>query len=606
MRLRDAILKKFTDRSADVSDDVPEIDEDIVHLIKADIRLQGDIEKSDGHLNLTDDLTLHDEEVIDLTGKETILPDDIADMTDDLTLHDEDVIDLTGKETISPEDVEKAVELTDLADDLTLHDEEIADLIGAVVSEYAPDTPELSDELTLHDEEIADLTGKEIILPEESDEALVLTDFLDEPSSDSQNIIDLAQKKAASSEIRYKSDIIGKTSDDSPDEGDVIELTGKEDISQESEISEIIIGHSSDDEVIELSEKDDFPPEFGDEAFEEHPSDEIIELTGEAGFLKVSDYDTSVLTNFLDDTFLDNEHSNAFLSKRIKEITESDEREQSLEFIERESFLSKDIDEIIELEELSVDFAEEEHASDFIDEKISSDDDSVPEIKDMEIKDIPADAIEKEDDTILVDKGIISSAKTEEIIELADVAVELFEDEDTIDLTGKERVLLTEGKFPESGDGASETFAANQKNADPPDKDLAGTDYSNESKAVSPESVREKSRIPGAGGHLSDIEKEVGSLLEEADGMALSNLTESRIRENKHGNLYNELNHTESLEQVIKKKLSEKIENITIDEELIKKIFSKKIESILVEMVEKAIAKERDRLVRAVDQRTET
>ncbi len=155
-------------------------------------------------LRFVDELTLNDEEIVDLTGKEVPRPGEVPDpmslippsalilSPDDLTLSDEEIVDLIGKE-VTPECHAEAPAFG-FVDDLTLSDEEIVDLIG---KEVAPgchaEAPAFGfvDDLTLSDEEIADLTGK--VVPGCHAEAPA-SGLVDDLTLNDEEIIDLTGK----------------------------------------------------------------------------------------------------------------------------------------------------------------------------------------------------------------------------------------------------------------------------------------------------------------------------------------------------------------------------------------------------------------------------
>ncbi len=90
------------------------------------------------------------------------------------------------------------------------------------------------------------------------------------------------------------------------------------------------------------------------------------------------------------------------------------------------------------------------------------------------------------------------------------------------------------------------------------------------------------------------------NLLEEPGDISLTGNPGTKVRntapEEGYENLQDTRFYTETFEQMIIRKISQKIEDIHIDERIVKKIFSEKIEGMIAEVVKKTVEKERKKL----------
>gem|GEM_PF-6557594 len=242
MSLRDIIIKKIMGQRSGVrgglspqpsphsTDDITLHDGEVIDLA-AEPQHRASLPSPRGEqsvfIEYNDDLTLLDGEVTDLIGKE--LPDMpvrkqtrgdapvqeppvFIEYNDDLTLHDGEVIDLEGKELPSPPDLRQSrgeapgketPVFIEHSDNLTPHDGEIIDLAGKEL----PDPPretlifiEHSDDLTLHDGEVIDLEGKE--LPSPPRETLIFIEYNDDLTLHDGEIIDLEGKELPDMPVR--------------------------------------------------------------------------------------------------------------------------------------------------------------------------------------------------------------------------------------------------------------------------------------------------------------------------------------------------------------------------------------------------------------------
>jgi hypothetical protein len=716
--LRDLIIKKFVDRVSDVSKEAPDDKKDIIHLVRREAALPKKGEKAVLPPEWADDLTLTDEEIRDLTGKkslrytrhgESALPPGVP--VEDLTLTEEELTDIVGKKSVRPDNIISLENLPD--EDLTLTNEEISDLIGKKT-----DGPRRSDEsvfpvtlpdedLTLTNEEIRDIigekrvqTGKDAALPnspnndltlnndptedsppENIDQVAVLTDFLDEPTFNGSNVIDLLEKKSGIPESGDKISVSEADDEDESDKGEIIDLTGKEADPEDT-----------DEAIIDLTGKET-PEEFADNG---------MFLQAESVSSEVVDYEAMILKDFLDDTFIEDEQAIHLIEEDTSESSSDASKEEIIELMElavdipdddnilltekKEEKSSPERESVIDLKDIAASIPDDdEHTINIVKEnKVSV---QPPENTG---EDIAIEVFDDDEDTIFPPVKHFSSEHIEEIIDIADVAVEVSEDdEDTINLTGKE--ILSgydiQSLFPSSYREETESFnglqgsdtltvqkkkeyshpetdsevPADRDSAEPADdgflsfqdiqdieRMMAGDSDGLFSDPEEEETGRERlfAPVPDSEAHaevcnrleLNELSQEEKDLLEwletdsdqkkddsqdaghrikqenasdesrhlfsEADAQEKKARDPRRTAENKLRDSQKEPSYIKTLEQFVTKKLSEKIEHIEIDEQMIEKVLSEKIEGIVADMIEKAIAKERTRLMKYAGRKT--
>lgn len=718
MGLRDLIIKKFADRVSEKPSDK----KDIIHPARRKITLPKNGRKAVLSGELADDLTLTEEEISDLTGKKPLrytgrvltpaLP------VEDLTLTDEELTDIIGIKSIGDD---KIVSLENLPDeDLTLTNEEIGDLIGKKTAR-AGNLPD--EDLTLTNEEILDIIGekrtKTRISPapanlpnaltlnndlaekkaaENIDQVAVLTDFLDEPTFNGSNLIGLIEKKSEIPETDHKFSISDDEDGDESffsDKGEIIDLTGKEaDIPKDQE-----------EAIIDLTGKEAEIPEDREEAIidltEKEPPEDFAEngmfLQAESVSSDVVDYEAMILKDFLDDTFIEDEQAIHLIEDDTSDASREDD-EEIIELMELaveipdddNTFLTEKKEEksslrrenVIDLREVAANFPDDdEHTINIVKTDNAS-----------ENTDIAVEVFDDED--LIFPAEHSPSDNAEEIIDIADVAVEVSEDdEDTINLTGKEILAgydihslfpFSEREETESLNGFQETgsLTAQEKNgykhpetvsedpaeytgsAEPKDdvflsfqdiqdieRMMAGDSDGLFSAPKTDGGTGEKELFASGSGageeqpqvcrraELNELSQEEKDLLEwlETDSDQKKDIPDhaGNGQENawaEQGNLFSETEtetvqdrkdrmprgmtkdklfnsqkepaYIKTLEQFVTKKLSEKIEHIEIDEQMIEKVLSEKIEGIVADMIEKAISKERTRLMKHAGRKT--
>lgn len=260
-----------------------------------------------------------------------------------------------------------------------------------------------------------------------------------------------------------------------PDDKNIIDLTGKEVCPEPGYQSAGMTSSCPDDkDLTGLMEKNIAPPES-------------------------VDYDTSMLTNFLNEATMNDEYP--------------------VNGAENEIFPSEHTETIVNLNDFTVHAPDDdENTLDLTGKILSEDAEHI-----VDINDITADVFEDDADTIRERDTL--PGDIEDIIELTDIAVEISEDdEDTIDVSEKNFSLQPTENLSELGGIAVEIIAdkdavyqsdkktvPGEKNTNFPD-DISNTHLSHDSR-------QETDYFSEFKGDMFDMEEEVGNLLEESDDL---------------------------------------------------------------------------------------
>ncbi|OQY57484.1 MAG: hypothetical protein B6245_16800 [Desulfobacteraceae bacterium 4572_88] len=489
MRLRDIIKKKVRDQRGRHSPDSSERgNENITDLSQRESRKAQTKSLIEA---FTDELTLNDEEVIDLFGKEISLPTDFRhnapppDFRDELTLNDADIVDLAAKDIPSSSDFRPNAILPDFRDELTLNDADIVDLASGKEVKAKAAIPDFTDDLTLTDEDVVDLTESQILPPEVMDEENPNEHSPDELTLTDEDVVDLAEKDILSLEKPDETPLVDHELVDelTLTDADIHDL-GEEDEASADGFEEILIVEDLSDNPW-LKDEDNIDFDRNQTAFPRENSE----------ILKLTDLAIDALEN---EDSIASERSHWVLQNSSEEAVElanasieAIEEEDTLDLAAKEAASPNLSEEIVELKDTAIDAFEEEDTVDLAAKEVALSplSDEIVELEDVtvhsfgkeiappekdeaiiELADIDMSAFEADEDTIIDferRKPAMSEKIAEEIVELTEIAINTFEeDEDTIINIGRKRDIVSENRVPMTGPSDIPVHAADDSGGD--------------------------------------------------------------------------------------------------------------------------------------------